>query len=94
MALAGQCTNLHLLPDDRQARPFPDPLVKVYDIRTMRPLQPIAFSSGPAFIQLLPKRTSSIAVASNQGLINIVDVSNPSSSSEFYQVGHALVTHL
>ncbi|KIL69643.1 hypothetical protein M378DRAFT_184057 [Amanita muscaria Koide BX008] len=71
---------------ERQSRPFPDPLVKVYDMRTMRPLQPVPFSSGPAFIQLLPKRASSIIVTSNQGLINMVDVSNPSSSSEFYQL--------
>ena len=76
------------LSDNRQSRPFPDPLVKIYDMRTMRPLQPIPFSSGPTFIQLLPRRTSSVVVASNQGLVNIVDVSSPSSSSEFYQVSY------
>jgi len=52
----------------------------------MRPLPPVAFSSGPAFINILPKRPSSIAVTSNQGLINIVDVSNANMASEFYQV--------
>ncbi|KAJ7184324.1 ubiquitin carboxyl-terminal hydrolase-domain-containing protein [Mycena filopes] len=67
----------------RQSRPFPDPLVKVYDLRTMRPLPPIPFSSTPAFINVLPKRPSTIAVTSNQGLINIVDVST--AASEFYQ---------
>lgn len=71
---------------ERQSRPFPDPLVKVYDLRTMRPLPPIAFSSGPAFIQVLPKRVSSIVVVSNQGLVNVVDVSNFSSPSEFHQL--------
>lgn len=70
----------------RQSRPFPDPLVKVYDLRTMRPLPPIPFSAGPAFIHALPNRTSTIAVISNQGLINIVDASNLSASNEFYQV--------
>lgn len=70
----------------RQGRPFPDPLVKVYDLRNMRALSPIPFSSGPAFISVIPKRSSSIAVASNLGLINIVDVSNPNLPSEFYQV--------
>ncbi|KAJ6525112.1 ubiquitin carboxyl-terminal hydrolase-domain-containing protein [Mycena sp. CBHHK59/15] len=68
----------------RQSRPFPDPLVKVYDLRTMRPLPPIPFSSTPAFINILPKRPSAVAVTSNQGLINIVDVS--SAASEFYQL--------
>lgn len=55
----------------------------------MRPLPPIPFSSGPAFIHILPKHPSSIAVVSNQGLVNIVDVSNPTATSEFYQVSLA-----
>ncbi|RDB20983.1 PAB-dependent poly(A)-specific ribonuclease subunit PAN2 [Hypsizygus marmoreus] len=71
---------------ERQSRPFPDPLVKVYDIRTMRSLPPIAFSSGPAFIHVLPKRSSTIAIVSNEGLINIVDILNPAAASEFYQL--------
>ncbi|KAF8894503.1 ubiquitin carboxyl-terminal hydrolase-domain-containing protein [Infundibulicybe gibba] len=70
---------------ERQSRPFPDPLVKIYDLRTMRPLPPIPFSSGPAFIQVLPRRPSTIAIISNQGLINIVDASNPA-TGEFYQL--------
>jgi hypothetical protein len=52
----------------------------------MRPLPPVAFSAGPAFINVLPRRPSSIAVTSNQGLVNIVDVSNANTASEFYQV--------
>jgi hypothetical protein len=71
----------------RQSRPFPDPLVKVYDLRTMRPLPPLPFSDGPSFISTLPKKDSSVVVVSNQGLINIVDVSNPS-ANEFYQASH------
>ncbi|KAG5340326.1 hypothetical protein C0989_002137 [Termitomyces sp. Mn162] len=70
---------------ERQSRPFPDPLVKIYDLRTMRSLPPIAFSSGPAFIHVLPKRASTIVIVSNQGLVNIVDVVNPA-ASEFYQL--------
>jgi PAB-dependent poly(A)-specific ribonuclease subunit 2 len=58
----------------------------MYDVRTMRPLPPVPFSAGPAFINILPKHSSSIAITSNQGLINIVDVANPNSGSEFYQV--------
>ncbi|KAJ8093092.1 poly(A)-specific ribonuclease [Marasmius tenuissimus] len=70
----------------RQSHPFPDPLVKVYDLRTMRALPPIPFPAGPAFISVVPKRSSSIAVASNQGLVNIVDVTNPGAVNEFYQL--------
>ncbi|KXN85486.1 PAB-dependent poly(A)-specific ribonuclease subunit PAN2 [Leucoagaricus sp. SymC.cos] len=70
---------------ERQSRPFPDPLVKVYDVRTMRALPPMPFSS-PAFIHVLPKRSSSIAVVSNQGLIHIMDATNLGAPSEFYQL--------
>ncbi|KAJ7581374.1 ubiquitin carboxyl-terminal hydrolase-domain-containing protein [Mycena floridula] len=70
----------------RQGRPFPDPLVKVYDLRNMRALPPIPFSSGPAFINVVPQRSSTIAIGSSQGLINIVDVINPSAPNEFYQL--------
>lgn len=70
----------------RQARAIPDPLVKVYDIRTMKPLPPVPFPAGPAFINVLPRRSSTIVVTSNQGLINIVDTSNPTNATEFYQV--------
>ncbi|TCD70609.1 poly(A)-specific ribonuclease [Steccherinum ochraceum] len=69
----------------RQGRPFPDPLVKVYDIRTMRPLPPVPFSGGPSFLDRLPNRSSTIVVTSQEGLVNVVDVSNPS-DSEFYQL--------
>ncbi|KAF9483877.1 hypothetical protein BDN70DRAFT_873274 [Pholiota conissans] len=71
---------------ERHSRPFPDPLVKVYDLRTMRSLPPIPFSAGPAFIHTVPNRTSSLVVVSNQGLINVVDASNSSALSEFYQL--------
>lgn len=77
--------------DSRQSRPVPDPLVKVYDLRSMKPLSPVPFPAGPAFIDLMPKRSSSLVITSNQGLVNIVDSSNPSSANEFYQV---LITSL
>ncbi|KAH8102953.1 PAB-dependent poly-A-specific ribonuclease subunit PAN2 [Cristinia sonorae] len=69
----------------RQGRPFPDPLVKLYDMRTMRPLPPVPFSAGPSFLNRLPNRSSSIVVTSSEGLVNVVDASDPS-DSEFYQL--------
>ncbi|KAL0580436.1 poly(A)-specific ribonuclease [Marasmius crinis-equi] len=73
----------------RQSHPFPDPLVKVYDLRNMRALPPIPFSAGPAFISVVPKKSSSLAIASNQGLVNIVDAANPGAVSEFCQLNLA-----
>ncbi|KAN0075425.1 Ubiquitin carboxyl-terminal hydrolase domain containing protein [Tylopilus felleus] len=69
----------------RRGHDVPDPLVKVYDLRNMRPLPPIPFSDGPAFINLLPMHTSSLVVTSPQGLVNILDVSNTNTSG-FYHV--------
>ncbi|VDB99948.1 unnamed protein product [Peniophora sp. CBMAI 1063] len=69
----------------RQGRPVPDQLVKLYDLRTMRALAPLQFAMGPAFISLLPRRSNSLVVSSNQGHVNIFDTSNPA-SVEFYQV--------
>ncbi|KIJ63247.1 hypothetical protein HYDPIDRAFT_175993 [Hydnomerulius pinastri MD-312] len=70
----------------RRGHEFPDPLVKVYDLRNMRPLPPVPFSDGPAFINLLPKHSSSLVITSSQGLVNVVDVSDFSSASGFYQL--------
>ncbi|THH06212.1 hypothetical protein EW145_g4234 [Phellinidium pouzarii] len=70
----------------RQSRPFPEPLVKVYDIRSFKALPPVSFSAGPGFINLLPRRSSSVVVTSTMGLINIVDTSNPGDGGEFYQL--------
>ncbi|KAI0303542.1 PAB-dependent poly-A-specific ribonuclease subunit PAN2 [Multifurca ochricompacta] len=70
----------------RQSRPIPDPLVKIYDLRSMKPLPPVPFPAGPTFINLLPMRSSSLVVTSNHGLVNIVDTLNPTSINEFYQL--------
>ncbi|RPD59176.1 hypothetical protein L226DRAFT_488705 [Lentinus tigrinus ALCF2SS1-7] len=69
----------------RQGRPYPDPLVKIYDLRNMKALTPIPFSAGPAFINRFPNRPSTLAITSNQGLVQIVDTANPT-SNEFYQL--------
>ncbi|TFK86247.1 hypothetical protein K466DRAFT_493169 [Polyporus arcularius HHB13444] len=69
----------------RQGRPYPDPLVKIYDLRTLKALPPIPFSTGPAFITRFPNRPSTLAITSNQGLVQIVDSSNPA-SNEFHQL--------
>ncbi|KAF8919283.1 PAB-dependent poly-A-specific ribonuclease subunit PAN2 [Mucidula mucida] len=70
----------------RQGRPFPDHLVKVFDARTMRTLPPVPFSAGPAFLNLVPRRSSSVAVASTQGSVTIVDAANLNTTPEFYQI--------
>ncbi|TDL27635.1 hypothetical protein BD410DRAFT_782767 [Rickenella mellea] len=70
----------------RQSRPFPDPLVKVFDLRTLKALPPVPFPAGPGFINTLPRRSSGLVITSNRGMVNIMDVSNPNAGGEFYQL--------
>ena len=76
---------ISVLTSGRQGRPYPDPLVKVYDLRNLKALPPIPFSAGPSFITRLSNRPSTLAITSNQGLIQIVDTTNPN-ANEFYQL--------
>ncbi|KAH9923924.1 exonuclease-domain-containing protein [Epithele typhae] len=69
----------------RQGRPFPDPLVKVYDLRNLEALTPFPFSQGPSFITRFANRPSTLAITSSQGLVQIVDTTNPA-TNEFYQL--------
>ncbi|EJD46063.1 hypothetical protein AURDEDRAFT_87257 [Auricularia subglabra TFB-10046 SS5] len=70
----------------RQGRPHADPLVKVYDVRMLRALVPIPFPTGPGFINLHPKRSSTLIITSATGLVHIVDVNNPTANTEFLQL--------
>ncbi|KAG8904957.1 poly(A)-specific ribonuclease [Tulasnella sp. 403] len=72
-----------------QARPLLDPLVKVYDIRTMRTLAPIQFSQGATHVNVHPKKSSSLVVTSAQGLVAVIDLLNPVSGNEYHQLGIA-----
>ena len=60
--------------------------MKVYDLRTFKALPPVSFSEGPGFINILPRRASSIVITSTRGLVNVVDTTNPVGGGEFYQV--------
>lgn len=84
---------LHIHSERRQGRQIPDPIVKVYDLRKLQPLPPVSFSTGPGFINTLPRRSSSIVVTSPQGLVTIVDASNPGAIGEFYQVKSFFFCH-
>ena len=57
--------------------PVVDPLVKVYDVRTLRPLPPITFPALPAFIASHPRNSNTLFIASAQGQLQIADFSDP-----------------
>ncbi|WWD21952.1 PAB-dependent poly(A)-specific ribonuclease subunit PAN2 [Kwoniella shandongensis] len=64
-----------------QGHPLPDPLVRIYDVRTLRPLPPISFPAGPAFALLHPTDTSKLVLSSQQGMLQIIDMSIGSTTS-------------
>lgn len=72
-------------PRSRSGHPLPDPLVRVYDVRTLRPLPPISFPSGPSFALLHPTDTSKIFISSQQGMMQVYDMSS-STSGHFQQL--------
>lgn len=77
----------------RQSRPHPDPLVKVFDLRTLKPLPSLQFSAGPSFINAHPRSSSTVMVTSSQGLIHIIDIARPASGGEFSQVdSHSFIS--
>lgn len=74
----------------RLGRPYPDPLVKLFDVRNLRPMSSFTFSAGPSLLNVLPGNSTSLMLSSTNGLVNIVDVLNPA-SGQFFQVKLHLV---
>jgi PAB-dependent poly(A)-specific ribonuclease subunit 2 len=87
------CITVLMPLTNRQSRPHPDSLVKLFDLRTMRPLPPLPFSSGPAFINTHSKQSNTVTVTSAQGLVHSVDITRPTDSGEFYQVNDSKHKH-
>ncbi|CCH46608.1 PAB-dependent poly(A)-specific ribonuclease subunit 2 [Wickerhamomyces ciferrii] len=69
-----------------------DPLVNVYDLRTLKPLAPIAFPAGASFVRLHPKLSSVAFIASKTGQLQIVDMFNPTNVSLFQIDARPMVT--
>ena len=57
--------------------PMVDPLANVYDLKTLKPLPPIPFHAGAAYVRLHPKLSTTSFVASNTGQMQVVDLMNP-----------------
>ncbi|CCG81195.1 PAB-dependent poly(A)-specific ribonuclease subunit pan2 [Taphrina deformans PYCC 5710] len=52
-------------------------MVRVFDLKTLRPLIPIQFGAGPAFLKSHPKMTTSALMLSQSGQLQTIDVGNP-----------------
>ncbi|KAI5961385.1 PAN2 [Candida pseudojiufengensis] len=51
-----------------------DPLVNIFDIRTMRAMAPVPFAAGASSIRFHPKLTNIIIAASQHGQIHFIDI--------------------
>ncbi|KAF2772334.1 hypothetical protein EJ03DRAFT_287998 [Teratosphaeria nubilosa] len=51
-------------------------LVRVYDLKNLKPTTPLAFNQGAAYVRMHPKLTSTCIVLSQSGAINSIDVQN------------------
>jgi PAB-dependent poly(A)-specific ribonuclease subunit 2 len=58
-----------------------DPLVNVYDLKNMKPIQPIPFPALAAHVRLHPKMSTTSFVMSSQGQLHIVDLMNVNTSN-------------
>ncbi|TFL07786.1 ubiquitin carboxyl-terminal hydrolase-domain-containing protein [Pterulicium gracile] len=80
----------------RHSHTVPDNFVKVFDLRAMRALPPVPFSDGAAYINVVPRRSSSICVTSNTGIVQILDVNNLNSpeANEFHALDLPSAAHI
>jgi PAB-dependent poly(A)-specific ribonuclease subunit 2 len=58
-----------------------DPFVNVFDLKNMKPISPLSFPPGAAFVRLHPRMLTTSLVVSQQGQIHIVDLLNPNTSN-------------
>ncbi|CAH7690962.1 PAB-dependent poly(A)-specific ribonuclease subunit 2 [Phakopsora pachyrhizi] len=70
----------------KQGHPVRDPLVKVFDLRALKPLPPVSFPSIPALVRFHPRMLSTLFITSSLGQLQVLDLANPLPSSSFYQL--------
>ncbi|KAI9104701.1 ubiquitin carboxyl-terminal hydrolase-domain-containing protein [Phlyctochytrium arcticum] len=68
----------------RNNQMIPDPMIKIFDIRTNRALPPLPCPSCPSYVQFHPQMTSTLLAATQTGQFQICDVSNTADIG-FYQ---------
>lgn len=70
----------------RGATLIPDPLIKIFDLRTKKFLPPIPCSVGPTFARFHPNYAAHLLTGSREGALQINDINDSShSKSAFLQ---------
>ncbi|GAA5943118.1 hypothetical protein JCM3775_000652 [Rhodotorula graminis] len=67
----------------RQGLPLPDPYLKLFDTRYLRPLSPIPFPTPPALVRFHPRLSGNVVVASSDGRVQMLDLKDVGKSSVF-----------
>ncbi|KAJ3209636.1 poly(A)-specific ribonuclease, partial [Clydaea vesicula] len=63
-----------------------DPLVKLYDLKSMKELAPIAFPNGPLYLRFHPNISSVLYICSQTGILQKCEIGNANSNSFFLQI--------
>ena len=64
---------------DRNGYYVGDPLIKVYDMRTLKPLTPVSFHGTPQRLKFHPKLSSVVLAVSQSGRVQLSDVNSSKS---------------
>ena len=56
--------------------PAPEPIAKVFNLRTMEQFSPISFPAGASFVQIHPKLETTCVVGSRSGQLQVIDITN------------------
>ncbi|KAJ2997993.1 poly(A)-specific ribonuclease [Globomyces sp. JEL0801] len=65
---------------------IPDPLIKVFDLRSLKFLPPLSFPDGPSLVRFHPNYTATILAATPTGRLRMIDINDKTQSkSQFYQ---------
>lgn len=55
-----------------------DPMAKVFDLKTLQSLAPVAFHAGAAYVRMHPRMMTTCVIASQNGQIQLIDIMNAS----------------
>lgn len=55
---------------------MPDPLARVFDLKTLMPLPPVTFHAGASFVRMHPRMLTTCIIASRGGQLQMVDIMN------------------
>ena len=88
----------YLLTCGWSAKPYGAPqldhVVKVFDIKNLKVLNPISFPAGAAFVQIHPRMSTTTLIASTHGQLHLLDFMNPDNAAMLHVQLTSVVTSM